>query len=95
MGNCTSDHTIAITSSVWRVCTRLVMKPTITAERANRKKNDEPIKPNCSGFRFRSAMIGCAASPTTTLSAKFISMNRKISAVMPHAPFSGRVCPVT
>jgi hypothetical protein len=36
-------------------------------------------------------MIGLAASPTTILSAKLISMNRKISAVMPQAPFSGRL----
>src|SRR5258707_15503227 len=40
-------------------------------------------------------MIGWAASPTTTSSAKFMSMKRKISAVMPHAPLSGRSCPVT
>ena len=51
IGNCTSDQTMAITSSVWRVCTWLVMKPTITADRANRKKKDEPISPNCSGVR--------------------------------------------
>jgi hypothetical protein len=95
MGNCTNDQMMAITSSVWRVCTRLVMKPTTTAEIANKKKNDEPIRPNCSGESFRSAMIGWAASPTTTLSAKLISMKRKSRAVMPQAPLRGRSCSVT
>ncbi len=95
IGNCTSDQMIAMTSSVCWVFTRLVMKPTTMAERANRKKNDEPISPNCSGESFSSAMIGWAASPTTTLSAKLISMKRKIRAVMPHAPFSGRSWTVT
>ena len=52
IGNCTTDQMIAMTSSVWRVCTRLEMKPTTIAEIANRKKNDEPIRPNCSGSSF-------------------------------------------
>src|SRR5579883_1715969 len=95
MGNCTSDQMIAMTSKVRLAWTRLVTKPTATAEMANRKKNDEPMRPNCSGFSFSSAMIGWAASPTTTLSAKFTSMKRKSRAVMPHAPLSGRSCTVT
>ena len=63
MGNCTTDQMIAMTRSVWRVWTRLVMKPTTTPEIANRKKNDEPSRPNCSGLSFSSAMIGWAARP--------------------------------
>src|SRR5436190_4581398 len=90
IGNCTTDQTIAMTSKVLRVCILLLRKQTATAETANRKKNDEPIRPNCLGSRPSSFMIGCAASPTTTLSAKLISMKRKSRAVMPHAPFSGR-----
>src|SRR5476649_1870240 len=69
---------------------RLVRKPTSTAETANRKKKDEPIRPNCSGFKPSSAMIGWAARPTTTLSAKLISMNRNRSPVIGQAPFKGR-----
>ena len=53
MGNCTTDQMIAMTSSVWRVWTRLVMKPTTTPEIANRKKNDEPSRPNCSGLELQ------------------------------------------
>jgi len=90
MGNCTTDQMIAMTRSVWRVWTRLVMKPTTMPEIANRKKNDEPSRPNCSGLSFSSAMIGWAARPTTTLSAKLMSMNRRSRAVMPHAPLRGR-----
>ena len=51
---------------------------TTTAETADRKKNDEPTScPKSRGESFSSSMIGLAASPTTILSAKFISMKRK------------------
>ena len=62
---------------------------------AERKKKDEPTSPNCSGVRCRSAISGWAASPTTTLSAKLMSMNRKRRAVMPQAPLRGRSCELT
>ena len=92
IGNCTSAQTRAMTSSAWRVWKRLATKPTTTAETADRKKNDEPTScPKSRGESFSSSMIGLAASPTTILSAKLISMKRKISAVMPQAPFSGRL----
>ena len=66
MGNCTSDQMIAMTRSVWWVWTRLVMKPTTTPEIANRKKNDEPSRPNCSGLSSVGATkpsAGAAARP--------------------------------
>ena len=93
MGNCASDHTTAIASSTQRVATLLTMKPTMIAEIENRKKNEEPRKPNCSGSSFISFMIGAPASPTTILSAKFTSMNRNRRKVIFQAPF-GVACAV-
>ena len=61
IGNCASDQITAITSSTQRVSTRLTMKPTTMAEIENRKKNEEPSKPNCSGESFSSSMIGAPA----------------------------------
>ena len=93
IGNCASDHTIAITSSTQRVATLLTMKPTMMAEIENRKKNEEPSWPNCSGSSFNSVMIGTPARPTTILSAKFTSMNRNSRKVIFQAPF-GVACAV-
>jgi hypothetical protein len=90
IGNCTSDQMIAMPNSMWRVWTRLARKPPTTPATANRKKNEEPSNPNWSGVSFSSSMIGLAARPTTTLSAKLISMKRKTRAVMPQAPLRGR-----
>src|SRR3954454_9574786 len=87
IGNCASAQTVASTSSTQRVGTRLTMKPTTTAAIENRKKNDEPSRPNCSGSSFNSVMIGTPARPTTILSAKFTSMNRNSRKVIFHAPF--------
>src|SRR5262249_2135321 len=86
IGNCASAQITASTSSTQRVATLLTMKPTTMAEMENSKKKDEPSKPNCSGSSFRSVMIGTPASPTTTLSAKFTSMNRNRRKVMVQAP---------
>ena len=63
------------------------MKPTTMAEIENRKKNEEPSRPNCSGSSFRSVMIGTPARPTTILSAKFTTMKRKSRKVTVQAPF--------
>ena len=63
------------------------MKPTTMAEIENRKKNEEPSRPNCSGSSFSSVMIGTPARPTTILSAKFTSMNRNSRNVIVQAPF--------
>ena len=63
------------------------MKPTMMAAIENRKKNDDPSKPNCSGSSFNSVMIGTPARPTTILSAKFTSMKRNRRNVIFHAPF--------
>ncbi|MGY4457056.1 hypothetical protein ACVWYI_001016 [Bradyrhizobium sp. LB13.1] len=87
IGNCASAQTTASASNTQRVGTLLTMKPTTMAEIENRKKNEEPSKPNCSGWRFRSAMIGTPARPTTILSAKFTSMNRNSRKVTVQAPF--------
>ena len=62
------------------------MKPTTMAEIENRKKNDEPSNPNCSGSSFNSVMIGTPARPTTILSAKFTSMKRNSRNVILQAP---------
>src|SRR5207245_316024 len=66
--------------------TLLTMKPTTIAEIENRKKNEEPSRPNCSGSSFNSVMIGTPARPTTILSAKFTSMNRNSRNVIFQAP---------
>src|SRR5580698_3435949 len=95
IGNCTRDQMIDMISSVRLASMRLVTKPTVTADTANRKKNDEPTQPNCRGVRCSSSIIGGPTMLSTTLSAKLISMKRKSRAVMPHAPFSGRSCTVT
>ena len=87
IGNCATDQITAIASSTQRVSTRLTMKPTTIAEIENRKKNEEPRKPNCSGESFSSSMIGAPARPTTILSAKFTSMNRNSRKVIFQAPF--------
>src|SRR5262245_47609552 len=86
IGNCASDHMTAITSRTQRVATRLTMKPTTMAEIENRKKNEDPRKPNCSGVSFSSSMIGAPARPTTILSAKFTSMKRNSRKVIVQAP---------
>src|SRR5436190_17437647 len=52
----------------------------------NRKKNDDPSRPNCSGSSFNSVMIGTPARPTTILSAKLTSMNKNRRNVMSQAP---------
>src|ERR1700694_3326083 len=62
------------------------MNPTTMAEIENRKKNEEPSSPNCSGSSFISVMIGTPARPTTILSAKFTSMNRNSKKVIFQAP---------
>src|SRR3954452_13666598 len=87
IGNCATDQISAIASSTVRVSMRLTMKPTTMAEIENRKKNEEPRKPNCSGVSFSSSMIGAPARPTTILSAKFTSMNRNSRKVIFQAPF--------
>src|SRR6195952_5803416 len=87
MGNCVSAQTTASARSTQRVSTRLTMKPTTMAETENRKKNEEPSRPNCSGSSFNSVMIGTPARPTTILSAKFTSMNRNRRKVILQAPF--------
>ena len=86
IGNCASDQITAMTSRTQRVSTRLTMKPTMMAEIENRKKNEEPSRPNCSGCNFNSSMIGAPARPTTILSAKFTSMNRNRRNVIFQAP---------
>src|SRR3954463_10874925 len=86
IGNCATDQITAIASSTQRVSTRLAMKPTTMAEIANRRKNEEPRKPNCSGESFSSSIIGAPPRPTTILSAKFTSMNRNSRKVIFHAP---------
>ena len=53
IGNCASDQITAIASSTQRVSTRLTMKPTTMAEIENRKKNEEPSRPNCSGVELQ------------------------------------------
>ena len=93
IGNCANDQITAIASSTQRVSMRLTMKPTTMAEIENRKKNEEPSKPNCSGESFNSSMIGAPARPTTILSAKFTSMNRKSRNVIFQAPL-GVACAV-
>ena len=87
IGNCASAHTSASASSTQRVSMRLTMKPTTMAEIENRKKNEEPSRPNCSGSSFSSVMIGTPARPTTILSAKFTSMKRNRRNVIFQAPF--------
>src|ERR1700759_5599675 len=87
IGNCANDQITAIASSTQRVATRLTMKPTTMAEIENRKKNEEPSRPNSFGSSFSSVMMGTAARPTTILSAKFTSMNRNSRNVMVQAPF--------
>src|SRR5436190_13141491 len=52
----------------------------------NRKKNDDPSRPNSSGSSFNSVMIGTPARPTTILSAKFTSMKRNRRNVIFQAP---------
>src|SRR3954467_381278 len=87
IGNCASDQITAITSNTQRVSTRLTMKPTTMAEIENRKKNEEPRKPNCSGSSFKSVLIGTPARLTTILSAKLTTMNRNRRKVIFQAPF--------
>jgi hypothetical protein len=65
---------------------RLTINPTTMAEIENRKKNEEPSRPNCSGSSFSSVMIGTPARPTTILSAKFTSMKRNSRNVIFQAP---------
>ncbi len=86
IGNCASDQITAITNSTQRVATRLTMKPTTMAEIENRKKNEAPRKPNCSGSSFMSARIGTPARLTTILSAKLTTMNRNRRKVIFQAP---------
>src|SRR6516164_4690960 len=86
IGNCASAQIKASTRSTQRVGTRLTMKPTTMAEMENRKKKDEPSRPNCSGSSFSSFMIGTPARPTTILSAKLTSMNRNSRKVILQAP---------
>ena len=87
IGNWASDQITAIASRTQRVSTRLTMKPTAMAEIENRKKNEEPRNPNCSGLSFNSSMIGTPARLTTILSAKLTSMNRNRRNVIFQAPF--------
>ncbi len=87
IGNCASAQITARVSSTQRVATLLTMKPTTMAEIENRKKNEEPSRPNCSGSSFKSVMIGTPARPTTILSAKFTSMNRNRRKVTVQACF--------
>ncbi|MGY4380684.1 hypothetical protein ACVWZ3_008323 [Bradyrhizobium sp. i1.3.6] len=87
IGNCASAQITASVSSTQRVGTLLTMKPTTMAEIENRKKNEEPSRPNCSASSFRSVMIGTPARPTTILSAKFTTMKRKRRKVTVQAPF--------
>src|SRR5258708_37849613 len=86
IGTCARDQITAIASSTQRVATRLTMKPTTMAEIENRKKNEEPSRPNCSGCSFNSSMTGAPPRPTTILSAKFTSMNRNSRNVIFQAP---------
>lgn len=92
IGNCVSAQITASVNSTQRVGTLLTMKPTTIAEIENRKKNDEPSKPNCSGSSFSSVMIGTPARPTTILSAKFTSMKRNRRNVTVQAPFGVCFC---
>src|SRR3569833_1957586 len=87
IGNCVSAQITASVNSTQRVGTSLTMKPTTIAEIENRKKNDEPSRPNCSGSSFSSVMIGTPARPTTILSAKITSMIRNRINVTVQAPF--------
>src|SRR5437660_1408289 len=87
IGNCVSAQITASVNSTQRVGTLLTMKPTTIAEIENRKKNDEPSRPNCSGSSFSSVMIGTPARPTTILSAKFTSMKRNRRNAILQAPF--------
>jgi hypothetical protein len=87
IGNCARAQITASVRSTQRVDTLLTMKPTTTAAIENRKKKDDPSRPNCSGSSFSSVMIGTPASPTTILSAKFTSMKRNRRKVMVQAPF--------
>src|SRR3954454_16211908 len=86
IGNCASAHTTASACSTQRVSIRLTMKPTTMAAVENRKKNEEPSSPNCSGWSFSSVMIGTPARPTTILSAKLTSMKRNSKKVIRQAP---------
>ena len=86
IGNCATDQITAIASNTQRAATRLTMKPTTMAEIENKKKNEEPRNPNCSGSRFSSFLIGTPARFTTILSAKFTSMNRNSKMVIFQAP---------
>src|SRR5882724_9865854 len=86
IGNCASAQITASTNSTHRVAMRLTMKPTTIAEIENRKKKEEPSRPNCSGSSFRSVVIGTPARPTTILSAKFTSMKRNSREVIFQAP---------
>ena len=56
IGNWATDQITAIASSTQRVSTRLTMKPTAMAETENRKKNEEPRNPNCSGLSCNSVL---------------------------------------
>ena len=58
IGNCASAQITASTSSTQRVGTRLTMKPTTIAEIENRRKNEEPSRPNSFGSSLSSVMIG-------------------------------------
>src|ERR1700745_3857002 len=86
IGNCTSDQERASPRISQRADTRFARNPTTTAEIENRKKKLDPSKPNSLGVRLRSLMIGAAASPTTVLSAKLMSMKKNKAVVMVHAP---------
>jgi len=94
IGNCASAQITASASSTQRVGTLLTMKPTTMAAIENRKKNEEPSRPNCSGLSFRSVMIGTPARPTTILSAKFTTMKRKRRNVTVQAPFGVALVPI-
>jgi hypothetical protein len=67
---------------------RFTIKPTRIAEIEKRKKKEEdPSKPNWAGPSFKSVMIATPARPTTILSAKFSSINRKRRKAITHARF--------
>ena len=88
IGNWAIAQITAITSNTQRVSMRLTMKPTARAEIENRKKNEDPRNPNCSGSSCNSALIGTPARLTTILSAKLTSMNRNRRKVIFQAPLS-------
>lgn len=71
IGTWTTDQAMAMTSISQRVWIRLARKPPATPPTANSQKTLPATPPNCTGVRPRSAIIGIATRPTTTLSTKF------------------------